>query len=314
MKYIIIFALIIGSMKSHAQENNTLWTAAWSPNDDLIAVGGDEGVLRLFDGETFELLNSYPVGGVTISRVKWHPGQNKLAVITQSDSFKAKILDLDRDEWIELDGLENSLRALDWNHSGEMLAISDYDGNIVVFEINGKRISRFNVDPKSVTGLDWHPTENILTVVGSRIGVFHYMGDTIRIFQPREFEVLLLCVEWHESGEFYAIGDYGDAENAENKLIQYWSADGKLLAEMGDSFAEYRNIRWSPNGKYLASANDALRIWNRKGKLIREAESSDDYLWGVDWNSDGSRIVTSSSEGVIAVWDKDLTLIRLLEY
>ena len=314
MKYTFVLFLLILPFTSFTQENKTLWTAAWNPNDEMIAIGGSPGELMLFDGKTFELLKTYSVEGEILSRLKWHPNQNKLAVITQSASFKAKIIDLDEDKWIELEGLESSLRALDWNHDGSMLALSEFDGEISIFDVNGKRVSRFVADPKSVTGIDWHPERNILTAVGSRIGVFDHQGKASKIFNPRTVEVLLLCVEWHKSGDFFATGDYGDSANAENKLIQFWNMDGEKLGETPGSVAEYRNIRWSPDGKVLASANDALRIWDQTGTLIKESHSSEDYLWGIDWNSDGSKIVTTSDRGVITLWDKDLSIIKQLEY
>ena len=314
MKYIFIVVLAIVTLEAFSQGNETLWTVAWSPNDEYIAIGGSQGDLKLFDGKTFELLRSYPVKDVILSRLKWHPHQNKLAIITQSTSYKAKILDLDKNKWIELEGLESSLRGLDWNHNGELLAVSEFEGEISIFDSTGKRLSRFLADPKTVAGIDWHPTKNILTAVGSRIGIFSHLGDTIGIFHPRKVEVFLLCVEWHKSGDYFAVGDYGEFEDAENKLIQFWNIAGEKLLETKGSVAEYRNIRWSPDGKWQASANDALRIWDEDGKLINQSESSDDYLWGIDWNSDGSKIITTSSQGVITLWDKEVNLIRQLEY
>ncbi|MEM6265692.1 MAG: hypothetical protein AAGI38_24530 [Bacteroidota bacterium] len=314
MKFALTLLLLLISLESISQEDKTLWTAAWSPNDSLIAIGGSPGELMIFDGQTFDLLKTYSVGGVILSRLKWHPMQNKLAVITQSESFKAQILDLDQDKWIELKGLKNSLRALDWNHTGDLLAVSEFEGEISIFDTNGKQVSRFIADPKAVTGIDWHPTQNTFVAVGSRIGIYNHVGDSVKVFHPRDVEVLLLCVEWHPSGKFFTAGDYGESESGQNKLIQYWNLSGEKLAEMGKSTAEYRNIRWSPNGKWLASANDALRIWDEEGTLVHESASSADYLWGVDWNSDGSRIITTSSNGIITLWDKTANRIQVLAY
>ncbi|MDW3191665.1 MAG: hypothetical protein R8G66_04850 [Cytophagales bacterium] len=314
MRNTFFLILIVLSIQVYSQEDKTLWTAAWSPDDELIAIGGSQGELKLFDGTSFELLKTYSVGDVILSRLKWHPTQNKLAVITQSQSFKAKILDLNEEKWIELEGLESSIRGLDWNQDGELLAVSEFEGEISIFDTSGKRVSRFIADDKSVAGIDWHPSENILVAVGSTIGLFTHLGDSIKIFSPREKEVFLLCVEWHPSGEFFVTGDYGEFEDGENKLLQYWSKEGEKLNETGRSIAEYRNIRWSPNGKSLASANDALNIWDHDGKLLHQSERSDDYLWGVDWNADGSQIITTSDRGVIALWDSEANLIQRIEY
>ena len=314
MRYLFITLLTIQSFNLSAQQHNMLWTAAWSPDDKYIAVGGDQGELKLFDSQTFKLVKAYPVEDVLISRLKWHPHENKLAVITQSTSFKAKILNLDTDKWVELEGLESSIRGLDWNYNGEYLAVSEMDGEISIFTKDGKKVSRFMADPKSVTGIDWHPTKNILTAVGSQIGIFSHLGDTLKTFEPRDNEVFLLCVEWHPSGKYFATGDYGELESGMNKLIQYWDIDGKKLAETSGKKVEYRNIRWSPDGKELASANDALSLWDTNGILIKASNPSEDYLWGLDWNSDGTKIVTTSSHGEITIWNRDLEVLKRVEY
>ncbi len=92
-----------------------------------------------------------------------------------------------------------------------------------------------------------------------------------------------------------------------------WNKDGEQLLETGNSVVEYRNIRWSSNCQYLASANDALRIWDTNGQLIYESESTKDYLWGIDWNSHNSKIFPSSDQGVISIWDSKARLIKHLK-
>ena len=312
---LIVLILVFGiSLGIYSQENKTLWTAAWSPNGKYIAIGGNQNALKIFDGITYELIQSYPVEEVILSRLKWHPTENKLAVITQSSTFKAKILELDKKQWIELEGLENSLRALDWNYNGELLAVSNYDGEIRIFDTQGNNVSTFSADAKSVTGIDWHPSENILVAVGSTIGIFTSSGETITKFSPRDQEVFLLCVEWHQSGEFFVSGDYGFLEDGRDKLIQYWNASGKKITETPASQVEYRNIRWSPDGKVLASANDALRLWDTEGNLIYESKASKDYLWGIDWSPNGRYIITSSDQGIVRLWDKNGEFIQYIKF
>ncbi|MEM7105751.1 MAG: hypothetical protein AAF502_21615 [Bacteroidota bacterium] len=314
MRYITLIIFSILSLHSCSQENEVLWTVAWSHDDAYIAVGGNQGDLKLFDGKTFEFIKSYPVKDVILSRLKWHPYQHKLAVITQSETFKAKILDLGKDQWVTLKGLQNSFRALDWNHSGEYLALSEFEGPVSIFDLEGNQISRFKADQKGAAGLDWHPSKNILTTAGSQIGIYTLEGDTLHRFEPHETETFMLCVEWHKSGDFFAVGDYGDLKEAKNKLVQFWTIEGQLITQLEGSIGEYRNIRWSPDGEKLATASDALRIWNKKGELISESASFEAYLWGIDWNSKGDKIIATDANGVISIWDKEANLLKKLKH
>lgn len=117
-----------------------------------------------------------------------------------------------------------------------------------------------------------------MVTVGSQIGIYDHLGGTLKTFRPRKEEVFLLCAAWHKSGDFFAVGDYGDLENANNKLVQFWNSDGVKINDLKGSIEEYRNIRWSPDGERLASASDALRIWSKAGMLLAESISTEDYL------------------------------------
>ena len=64
----------------------------------------------------------------------------------------------------------------------------------------------------------------------------------------------------------------------------------------GGSEAEYRNVRWSPKGEFLASASDALRVWTKDGDLVHVGDSPD-LLWGLDWDGRSRSIVTVQPEG-----------------
>ncbi|SNY95100.1 WD40 repeat domain-containing protein [Flagellimonas pacifica] len=313
----VLISLLILCVSCKSEENKTtLWTLAWSPNGKYLATGGNQDSLKIFDAKSFELIKIFPVEGVQLSRLKWHPFKNKLAIITQGRTFKAKILDVQEETWTELEGLKSSFRALDWNYTGELLAVSELEKAVSVYTVDGIFVNRFMADPKGVAGLDWHPSKNIMVTVGDQIGIYTQHGDTINSFKARTEETLLLCVEWHKSGDFFAVGDYGGLKNKVNdkdKLIQYWNVEGSRLFEAGVAKVEYRNIRWNPNGEKLASASDALRIWSKEGKLIATSKSTSDYLWGVDWSPDGKYIVTSSKNGKIVIWDENLNIVRVLK-
>lgn len=121
---------------------------------------------------------------------------------------------------------------------------------------------------------------------------------------------MLLSVAWHNSGDFFVTGDYGD--DKDKSLLQYWNEQGELIKSIDISKGEYRNLAWNPKGNKLASASDALRIWDTKGNIISIGNSKD-YLWGVSWNKKGNRIITSSLEQRIILWNKKAKRIITIE-
>ena len=230
--------------------------------------------------------------------------KNILAISTQVSSDKVRILNLDTDQTIILEGISpDGARGLDWNYSGEYLAVGDNDGKISIFDASGKFIRKIQQDnTKSITSMDWHPSQNILVTVGDKIRMYDLNGNSLKSIQHRPEDVLLLSVSWHNSGDFFVTGDYGDTQNNYKPLLQFWSNKGDLLKSIEKSIGEYRNLSWNAQGTRLASASDALRIWDKNGTLLHEGKS-EDYLWGVSWNKSGNRIITSSLTQHIVLWD-----------
>lgn len=308
------FLIIVLYNSTFAQSTTTkeiLWTTDWSPNGKFIAIGGNVDTLKIYNEKQLKLYKSFPIKN-TITRIKWHPSKNIIAVTTQMSEDKSKIINLDTNEKIELQGISpQGARGIDWNYNGEYLVVADNDGQILIYSIKGNLIRKFNNEnTKSITAVDWHPKKNILITVTDKIRFFNIEGTLLKSIKHRPEQVMLLSIAWHKSGEFFVTGDYGD--KTDKSLLQYWNEDGKLIKSIDISKGEYRNVSWNSIGNRLATASDELRIWDTKGNLI-SAGSSKDYLWGVSWNNKGSRIITSSIEQRIILWDNKADRILTLE-
>ena len=310
------FLIIIFCNQTFAQNTITkeiLWTTDWSPNGKYIAIGGNIDTLKIYSESNLKPYKSLPIKN-TITRVKWHPTKNIIAVSTQNSEDKTSLINLDKNEKIELNGISSEgARGIDWNYTGEYLAVADNEGQILIYNMKGELIRKFvnqSNSTKSITAVDWHPKKNILTMVTDKIRFYDIEGNLLKSIKHRPEDVMLLSVAWHNSGDFFVTGDYGDEKD--KSLLQYWNEQGELIKSIDISKGEYRNLTWNPKGNRLASASDALRIWDTKGNLISEGNSKD-YLWGVSWNEQGSRIITSSMEQRIILWNKKAKRIITIE-
>lgn len=290
-----------------------LWTTDWSPNGKYIAVGGNVDTLKIYDHRNLKIHRSFPVKN-TITRVKWHPTINILAVTRQMSGEKSFMLNMETNEKIELNEISpDGARGADWNYTGEYMAVADNDGQILIYDKKGKLIRKFANEvnsTKGITALDWHPKKNILVTVADKIRFLDIEGNQLQTITHRKEEVMLLSIAWHKSGDFFVTGDYGD--DKDKSLLQYWNEQGELLKTIDISKGEYRNLAWKPKGDKLASASDALRVWDTKGNLVSEGKSKD-YLWGVSWNDKGDRIITSSMEQRITLWNNKAKKLKSIE-
>ncbi|RKR11866.1 anaphase-promoting complex subunit 4 [Flavobacterium sp. 90] len=311
---IINFLTIILCNQTFAQNSITkeiLWTTDWSPNGKFIAIGGNIDTLKIYNEKDLKPFKSFHIKN-TITRIKWHPSKNIIAVATQMSGDKSSIINLDTDEKIELNGISpDGARGIDWNNTGEYLAVGDNDGQILIYNTKGELIKKFNNEnTKGIMAIDWHPQKNILITVTDKIRFYDIEGHLLKSIKHRQEEVMLLSIAWHKSGTFFVTGDYGDEKD--KSLLQYWDENGKLLKSIDISKAEYRNLTWNSKGSRLATASDALRIWDTNGKLVSEGNSKD-YLWGVSWNKQGNKIITSSMEQNIILWNNKAERILAIE-
>jgi WD40 repeat protein len=195
-----------------------------------------------------------------------------------------------------------------WSSCGEGIG-----EGVGVLAADGKRLKKISTNQKSIIGLDWHPTKDLVVAVGDKISIYDFNTDAIYPIEDRKEEVLMLCVAWHPSGNFFVTGDYGDFDKNHPPLLQFWSFEGKNIKTIEHSTSEFRDLKWSEDGTLLATASEKIRLWDKQGNLISE-KSSPDLLWGVDWNKAGTKLITTDKKGSIVVWDKQLNKLNELKY
>lgn len=294
-----------------AQAAGILWSVDWSPDNKLYAVGGED--IRLFDANTHEWHPSPALASVkSVRKVRWHPHRNLLAV-SSSDANSTAIYDVTTGQKKPLLTKEGT-RGIAWSPTGERLATAGNDGSLQIWGADGTlQHTTRQEKAKSLTGVAWHPTDDRIVAIGEFITLYNAAGEILKQVRHRPGAkgfCLLLCVEWHPSGEFFVVGDYGNHDTGDLPLLQFWSADGNLLKTItATDPAPFRNVSWNRDGTLLASASESLRIWSKRGEL-QHVGKSPDHLWGIHWNRDGDRIITSSMEGRVTLWNASAEILR----
>ncbi|MBA2331104.1 MAG: hypothetical protein H0V91_15985 [Flavisolibacter sp.] len=298
--------------------NRQFWSADWSTDNNYIAAGGVDSIVRIYQAKNLKLYKSFPVNS-WIHVVKWH-SDNKILSIATLDKY-VQLLDIETGNIKKLDGQGGS-RAISWNPSGDLLAGADLEGEINIWNKHGELIRvippKFSADipGKAYLSIDWHPNKNVFIATNFQINLIDTLGNFLKEMPHQNKNALILCTKWHPSGKYFVIGDYGYNEEGKNvpSLLHFWSEDGKYIKSITGSKAEYRNLDWNKHGSLLATASDVLRVWNKEGILQYESPAdSINNLWGISWSANGNNIVTASRFKTITLWDSTARLIKRLD-
>ncbi|MBE9115991.1 caspase family protein [Lusitaniella coriacea LEGE 07157] len=79
------------------------------------------------------------------------------------------------------------------------------------------------------------------------------------------------------------------------------------------------SVDFSPDGKFIMSGDRDGQIWLRspEGKLHKKITGQQAHkkpIWGIEFSPDNQTIVSASSDTTIKVWDKNLTLKKILKH
>ena len=299
--------------------HSTAWTAGWSHDDRYAAVGNDKGFLTIYETGSWKKIKQWQFANTTITRVEWNPLHHVLAIASFTPGTTAtevvQLYDLAEDTVLRMRADSVMGRALTWSPDGSIIAFVGSRGRITLFGKEGrfqKSLSYSN--QRSLMEIDWHPTRNLLLAVEEEIYLIDIERDSLlATFDDGSQNKGILTAQWHPSGSFFVTGDYGhENEGGEPSYLRYFDRKGTLLHQSRESKSEYRNVRWSRDGRHLAASGDVLLVLDEKGKLVSKTRLGTDNLWGVGWNSKGDRIISSDQAGNIRITNRKGRVLRAL--
>lgn len=106
---------------------------------------------------------------------------------------------------------------------------------------------------------------------------------------------------------------------AADRTIKIWNVDtAERLYTLSDAQDGINTVALDPTGKYLAAGglDKSLRVWElgeKSGKLVNSLIAHEDAILKVAWSPDGKRIITSSADRTVKVFNaSDLRELKTL--
>lgn len=293
------------------QHPSPVTTAQFSPDDQWVATGAEDGMLRLWDVNSGRLVKEIQAHESTVNDVAFSP-DGKL-VVTAGVGNSAKAWNVESGELVgEVVGHRRQVTSVAFRGDGECFATGAMDGirfwNIKTFELM-HHCSVDNPDTIPISEMSWHPhIDRLLTI--SR-------DDTMLVWDPDSGEIDETYAWINElPGLEFWFGNYQIHWNpsADRILaIGQWNALIDLpvgeTPRKGHTFEQQAGVSrcggWSKDGKYFILGGESLELFFFDAKTQKEVgriRGHEGIITDFCLDSDGTKIVTASNDGTAKIW------------
>jgi WD40 repeat protein len=292
-----------------------LYSVAWSPNGQLVAIGG-RGTVQICRVPDFAVERSIDTGQGEIWGLAWSPDGMLLASAGKDGTVQI---------WEEQDGKRVNklfqggwILDLGWNPDGSSLMAVDYTGLAKEWDVEGYLRASIQLDGDGL-GIDWSPMGRLFAVTtgqgGSRLLLFDAQSGVLKW---RRQDLMP-----NYSAPFgYGLDEVnGVRYSPDGKWIATAHQDGRIIVRSADSgdrvFAAQmhvpgvggaRRVAWSATGDWLVSCGEDGRVNCIRFKGADDQImllSTDKAVWSVAWSPDNKWIVAVGEEGRAWAWAAD---------
>jgi WD40 repeat protein len=306
---VVVYETATGNpQRSFVAATGMLQAIAWSPDGKVLATGGNDEAVRLWEAVSGLALSAPSSRAVNV----WRPGAAVYALAWSPDgkSLAAALAHGPAQVWNV--PLNQKRRAVDrtgtpfaWAPDGKRLALG-LGGAVRVWDADsGATVRDLLVgDGQTPAGAAWSPDGRTLIAAGSS-----YATQKFMTWEVVSGNVLSDCLDLGHNNAYWSAA---------------WSPDGKTLAAGGNRPTQLWDVRagrpvrelergsqslaWSPDCKLLADGTRAgqARLWAAEsGKLLRTFEGHEIPHWvdAVAFAPDGKTLASGCRDRTVRLWD-----------
>jgi WD40 repeat protein len=287
-----------------------LFSVAWSPNGQVLAVGG-RGNVRLYRVPEFLLLRTLDTGQQEVWGLEWSPNGEMLA-----SAGKDGTLQLWQDERLQRKFLQGGwITDVAWNPDGTSLMAVDFTGLAKEWDVEGFLRASIQLDADGL-GVDWSPRGGLFAVStghnASRLLLFDSESGELKWRRQN-------IAKGYRAPFGYGLDEVNSVRYSPNgRWLATTHQDGRIMVSSSATgrpvFAVQmhnpglggsRRLAWSPDGNWLVSSGEDGRVnvvHFPDGKDRVDLVDSDKAVWSVGWSPDNRWVAAAGEEGRVWVW------------
>ncbi|MGD1918383.1 MAG: WD40 repeat domain-containing protein, partial [Pleurocapsa sp.] len=294
---------------------DNLRTVAFSPRGKMVAVGGDDKAIRLFQ---LDRQNTVKRENITI--LKGH--QDVISDLTFSDDGQT-ITSVSWDQTIKIwhtDGtllktiVDNSQRiwgvAID-SQNGTIATASERHG-VKLWRAKNPLLTKFRDYDAAVIDVAYHPHKDLI-LGACDDKTIKLIDNQAKLVQTWQNKTNVLGVSYSPDGNIFVSG-HNDG------TVKLWQIYPRKLTQIkkvqtlsGHTASVWR-IAFNPNGQMFATASEdnTVKLWNSQGKLLSTLTGHTDGVKTVSFSADGNLLASGSLDGTVKIWNTQGHLLATL--
>ena len=283
--------------------DDNLESLAISPNGNILAVGGYDGSLFLWDRQEGKKICQWQAHPWRTINVEFSPDGNVLASASTDDEVKL---------WKVADGTLvapfSGSRAIAFSPEGRTFAHRTAATSIAIID-DPKSAGRViqNAHAEGVGCMVFSPDGKTLASGGwdSKVRLWDVAAGTLQ--KELSGDVWIWRIDWSSDGRYLATGDV-------NGVVHIWNApSGEFHKKIVGHSTTIESLRFSPDAKSLAiaSADSTASIWDvETGQRLRKLLGHFGEIHSAIFTPRGEQLLTGSVDGNVKNWSLSDSKVR----
>lgn len=285
---------------------------AYSPDGSLMALGGRNGLIQIYDGTGTEAINSYFPAYNIITALAFSPDNSMLALGLWDG--RVMVYDLGSNQRLfESQDFRFAPLAISFSADGSTLSYGSSDEKIILRDAETFALVESYDGPPSFV------TTGIMTY--NHTGSTLYYGDdngslTVYDIATGETRFLseittsaVMSVAVSDDGQMLAIGDFDG-----NITLMPSASDGSDIRVINNAHRDrVRDVALSPDGSRMVSTSldGEMIAWDvASGERLAIHQGFMDWIDATAFSTDGRYVATSSFSSDILLWDLETQSLR----